>query len=80
MLRLRFGKIGTLSFNGVGAEAASRPSFLVDKTTLMGVWYEHSPLSLLAIPWISYTIDDGYVYIASFQPMGRFSDFSATGK
>jgi hypothetical protein len=31
-------------------------------------------------PWISYTIDDGYVYIASFQPMGRFSDFSATGK
>jgi hypothetical protein len=32
------------------------------------------------LPWISYTIDDGYVYIASFQPMGRFSDFSATGK
>jgi hypothetical protein len=30
--------------------------------------------------WISYTIDDGYVYIGSFQPMGRFSDFSATGK
>jgi hypothetical protein len=32
------------------------------------------------MPWISYTIDDGFVYIASFQPMGRFSDFSATGK
>jgi hypothetical protein len=25
------------------------PSFLVDKTTLKGVWLEHSPLSLLAI-------------------------------
>jgi hypothetical protein len=34
----------------------------------------------MGFPWISYTIDDGYVYIASFQPMGRFSDFSATGK
>jgi hypothetical protein len=40
-----------------------------------------SPLSKCGVePWISYTIDDGYVYIASFQPMGRFSDFSATGK
>jgi hypothetical protein len=68
---------------------------LVEKTQHVGFGYTTLIISLAAAreksteewrnenvltPWISYTIDDGYVYIASFQPMGRFSDFSATGK